>query len=134
MPFSPPLFDLPSLTSHSLSLRRTNIFRVVARTPIVEMSSPAAAENSAGDAPPPQLSTTEGDADLDAEMGDTQANTSATANGAPSNPDQEMQETHTASAAAQQNRKDATLREFMSKMDDYAPIVRFHQPNSRIHF
>lgn len=88
------------------------------------MSSPAPAENPAGDAPPPpQPSTTEGDVDLDAEMADTQANTSATANGATSNPDQEMQDTQPAPAAAQQNRKDATLREFMSKMDDYAPIV-----------
>ena len=26
--------------------------------------------------------------------------------------------------SAQHNRKDATLREFLSKMDDYAPIVR----------
>lgn len=94
--------------------------------PLVDMSSPDAAEKSAGDVPPPQASTTEGDVDLDAEMADTQANTSATANGAASNPDQEMQDSQSApTAAAQQNRKDATLREFMSKMDDYAPIVRF---------
>ena len=91
------------------------------------MSSPAAAENSAGDAPPPQPATTEGDVDLDAEMADTQANTSAAANGATSNPDQEMQDSEPAPATtAQQNRKDATLREFMSKMDDYAPIVDFN--------
>lgn len=29
-----------------------------------------------------------------------------------------------ATGLAQQNRKDVTLREFLSKMDDYAPIVR----------
>lgn len=94
------------------------------------MSSPAAAENTTGDAPPPLPSTTEGDVDVDvdvdadAEMVDTQANASATANGATSNPDQDMQESQAPPTAAQQNRKDATLREFMSKMDDYAPIVR----------
>lgn len=91
------------------------------------MSSPAAAETTSGDAPPPLASTTEGDLDGDAEMTETQANASAsasaTANGAPSNPDQDMQEPQAPPTSTQQNRKDATLREFISKMDDYAPIV-----------
>jgi hypothetical protein len=34
-------------------------------------------------------------------------------------------ETTTTSGLANQNRKDVTLREFLSKMDEYAPIVRY---------
>ena len=87
------------------------------------MSSPPAVDSATADAPPKDP-TLEEDVEIDTEMADTQANAGA-ANGAPSsNTDQDMQEAQPQPTAAQHNRKDATLREFLSKMDDYAPIVR----------
>jgi len=65
--------------------------------------------------------------DIDAVMEDTEpipppnpdaSASSATMDHEPSQPDAQP-----ATSAAQQSRKDATLREFLSKMDDYAPIV-----------
>jgi len=68
------------------------------------------------------------DVDIDTEMGDTQEiSTSRNPNETSSTTlDHEFSqaETQPASSAAHHNRKDATLREFLSKMDDYAPIVR----------
>lgn len=66
------------------------------------------------------------DMDLDAEMQD------ASTQDATARPDgdQDMttqtdtQQPATGSGLGHQNRKDVTLREFLSKMDDYAPIVR----------
>ena len=37
-------------------------------------------------------------------------------------------ETQPSQSAPHHNRKDATLREFLSKMDEYAPIVRYFHP------
>lgn len=68
------------------------------------------------------------DADVDAEMTDSQVPAAPTTNGPSSNvePDYtQQQETQATSNASHHNRKDATLREFLSKMDDYAPIVWF---------
>ena len=66
--------------------------------------------------------------DDDAEMEDTQANgtghslkqSSSTLDHEYTQPEPETQPTVSAS---HQNRKDMTLQEFLSKMDDYAPIV-----------
>merc|ERR1711939_423338 len=70
------------------------------------------------------MGTEGGDVDVDTEMADTSLNTSTTANGvSASNPDPDLQDSQPPATAAQQNRKDATLREFLSKMDDYAPII-----------
>jgi hypothetical protein len=80
------------------------------------------------------------DLDLDAEMQD--ASTQDAAARENDNTDQDMtaqtetQQPATGSApsgTAQHNRKDVTLREFLSKMDDYAPIVRsvFHSGTSQ---
>lgn len=89
------------------------------------MSSPIRADAAAGEAPPPDATA---DIDADVDMADDsaqQANAPAAINGASSsNPDQDMADSAPAVQSTQQNRKDATLREFMSKMDDYAPIVR----------
>ena len=90
--------------------------------------------NMSSPAEQPDADTAAHNPDLDAEMQDagtqdgasrqnentdldmtTQADTQqATAGSAPSNP-------------SHHNRKDVTLREFLSKMDDYAPIV--HEPS-----
>lgn len=81
------------------------------------------------------------DADVDAEMEDAQDPTTTTNNNnnniaatsAPRNPNEAVVDSEftqpetqptTTSGLAHQNRKDVTLREFLSKMDDYAPIVR----------
>ena len=86
--------------------------------------------------------------DVDAEMEDTQ-DTSAAAGGANTNRNETssatldhdftQSETQPAtggvSSLLNNNRKDVTLREFMSKMDDYAPIVGsalFFRPSLRI--
>lgn len=74
--------------------------------------------------------------DVDAEMADNTQETAAEGSSTQrNNPEassgtldneftqSETQPTATTSAGAQQNRKDITLREFLSKMDDYAPIV-----------
>ncbi|KIW99983.1 uncharacterized protein Z518_10911 [Rhinocladiella mackenziei CBS 650.93] len=72
------------------------------------------------------------DVDVDTEMEDTQDNTttSATRNpneGASRTPDHDFTQSETQPATASglphHNRKDVTLREFLSKMDDYAPII-----------
>lgn len=65
--------------------------------------------------------------DLDTEMADTQetapndnvGTSSATLENEFAQPEAQM-----ANALPHLNRKDVTLREFLSKMDDYAPIVR----------
>jgi hypothetical protein len=69
----------------------------------------------------------ENDRDLDAEMEDTQEDATAhTQDPSSSTLDHEVTQTETqpTSSLPHQNRKDTTLREFLSKMDDYAPIVR----------
>ena len=69
----------------------------------------------------------ETDGDLDAEMGDTQEDATAhTQDPSSSTLDHEATQTESqpTSSLPHQNRKDTTLREFLSKMDDYAPIVR----------
>jgi hypothetical protein len=69
----------------------------------------------------------ENDRDLDAEMEDTQEDATAhTQDPSSSTLDHEATQTETqpTSSLPHQNRKDTTLREFLSKMDDYAPIVR----------
>jgi hypothetical protein len=70
--------------------------------------------------------TEPGDAGVDAEMTDNTAPAAGNTlvNGASSNADQDMTEAQ-APSQPQHNRKDATLREFLAKMDDYAPIVSF---------
>ena len=66
--------------------------------------------------------------DLDADMDDAGADTAAQApEASTSTLDHEPMQTDmqpTTSSLPHQNRKDTTLREFLSKMDDYAPIVR----------
>lgn len=86
------------------------------------MSSPSPAQPTANDAP----NEPEADFDVDAEMTDTQNPAAANANGASSNvePEYPNQDNQPTTTASHHNRKDATLREFLSKMDDYAPIVR----------
>lgn len=91
--------------------------------------------------PPNPASTTQAnadppaqDADIDAEMEDqTQEATSSTVQnpssgtleGESSTQQQtDPQQATGASAFSHQNRKDVSLREFLSRMDDYAPIVR----------
>src|SRR5271168_2874686 len=68
----------------------------------------------------------ENDRDLDAEMEDTQEATTHTQDPSSSTLDHEATQTESqpTSSLPHQNRKDTTLREFLSKMDDYAPIVR----------
>ena len=90
----------------------------------VIMSSPSPAQHTTNEAPrDPEI-----DVDIDAEMTDTQNASAPNANGTsssnidPDNPPQTDNQPST--SAAHHNRKDATLREFLSKMDDYAPIVR----------
>lgn len=71
--------------------------------------------------------------DVDAEMedqtqddtaGTTQNNSSATLDHEMgSTQQQDLNGSGATSSLLQQNRKDVTLREFLSKMDDYAPIV-----------
>lgn len=68
------------------------------------------------------------DRDLDADMEDLQEeNTKQTQDLSTSTLDHEPTQTETqpTSSAPHQNRKDTTLREFLSKMDDYAPIVSY---------
>ena len=88
------------------------------------MSSPTPADTTTNDA----TRNPEIDVDIDAEMTDTQTLSVPNANGASSsNIDPEyppQQDNQPSTTAAHHNRKDATLREFLSKMDDYAPIVR----------
>ena len=81
------------------------------------------------------------DVDVDAEMEETQAtaNTSADRNpheASSGTLENEFTQSETQPATTtglpHQNRKDVTLREFLSKMDDYAPIVRFpRRPTAR---
>jgi hypothetical protein len=78
--------------------------------------------------------------DIDAEMEDPQEAPEArnpidTTSGAPDpeTAQSEAQPATTTSGLQQQNRKDVTLREFLSKMDDYAPIVRARHPAPRSH-
>jgi hypothetical protein len=94
------------------------------------MSSSPIAEPAASDAPKdPEI-----DVDIDAEMTDTKPATAPNANGASSSnidPDYPPQQDNQPSTSSlHHNRKDATLREFLSKMDDYAPVVRlsFRKP------
>lgn len=93
------------------------------------MSSPPA---SGAAAPAPAIGKPEnpdGDADVDAEMEDVNQDTTAqnTSSGTLDNDlsaTQQASDTQqTGSTLLHQNRKDVTLREFLSKMDDYAPIV-----------
>ena len=65
--------------------------------------------------------------DIDADMEDSQEDTTTrTQEPASSTLDHEPTQTETQPTGSlqNQNRKDTTLREFLSKMDDYAPIVR----------
>jgi hypothetical protein len=78
----------------------------------------------------PQATTgdIENDRDLDADMEDPQEeNTKQTQDLSTSTLDHEPTQTETqpTNSTPHQNRKDTTLREFLSKMDDYAPIVRY---------
>lgn len=109
---------------------------------ILAMSSPT---NRDPDPDNQQLPPTDPDVqnefDVDAEMEDqTQGDTSATAqNTSSATLDHEMGSTQqqdldgsgATSSLPQQNRKDVTLREFLSKMDDYAPIVSLNIPSIR---
>jgi hypothetical protein len=86
------------------------------------MSSPPAAERASSGTP----QAAELDADVDAEMMDTQGPPTQNINGIASSKmdtDPPAQGTPPTSSGTNHNRKDATLREFLSKMDDYAPIV-----------
>ena len=85
------------------------------------MSSPPAAEPASDGA----LAGASPENDMDAEMVDAQQAPSRTVNGTSSNmnTDAPAAETQPTSSGAHHNRKDATLREFLSKMDEYAPIV-----------
>jgi len=68
----------------------------------------------------------ENDRDLDAEMEDTQEDVTAHVQDPSSSTlDHEATQTESqpTSSLPHQNRKDTTLREFLSKMDDYAPII-----------
>jgi hypothetical protein len=77
----------------------------------------------------PEASNTgdlENERDLDAEMDDTQEDAAApTQEPSSSTLEHEPTQTETqpTTSLPHQNRKDTTLREFLSKMDDYAPIV-----------
>lgn len=88
--------------------------------------------------PPAPNRSTEQDPDVDAEMEDaTQDNEAAPTNDRSSTLDHDHTNTNTAADPTQpsnphsnsqsnphlQSRKDVTLREFLSKMDDYAPII-----------
>lgn len=65
--------------------------------------------------------------DIDADMGDAREDDTTThaQETSTSTLDNEPMQTDTqpTSSLPHQNRKDTTLREFLSKMDDYAPIV-----------
>lgn len=64
--------------------------------------------------------------DDDAEMEDTQENAVSQPqenSSATLDHDYNPAEAHPTTSIANRNRKDATLREFLSKMDEYAPIV-----------
>ena len=66
------------------------------------------------------------DRDLDADMQDTQDDSATHLQEASSSTmDHELQhgDSQPTTSFSHQNRKDTTLREFLSKMDDYAPIV-----------
>lgn len=83
-----------------------------------------------GDPTLKQGDNNEPDVDVDTEMVDTQDGSAnrAAHNEAAMDPSSQSETqpataTATASSLLQQNRKDVTLREFLSKMDDYAPIV-----------
>jgi hypothetical protein len=77
----------------------------------------------------PEASNTgdlENERDLDAEMDDAQEDAAAhTQEPSSSTLEHEPTQTETqpTTSLQHQNRKDTTLREFLSKMDDYAPIV-----------
>jgi hypothetical protein len=73
--------------------------------------------------------TEPGDAGVDAEMTDNAppAGGNTLVNGTSPTADQDMTEAQ-APSQPQHNRKDATLREFLAKMDDYAPIVSLPRP------
>ena len=79
---------------------------------------------------PPQETNTgdmENRRDLDADMEDPQEDiTTQTQDLSSTTLEHEPTQTETqpTSSLPHQNRKDTTLREFLSKMDDYAPIVR----------
>lgn len=80
----------------------------------------------------PQAVDAEAEKDIDVDMGDTDMGDTGENTTAPapepssSTLDHEPMQTDTqpTSSLPNQNRKDTTLREFLSKMDDYAPIVR----------
>jgi hypothetical protein len=84
------------------------------------MSSPTPADPPTDNVPAAEA---EADVDVDAEMTDAQNPSGATANGTSSTVEPDTAPEQPAPTASHHNRKDATLREFLSKMDDYAPIV-----------
>ncbi|KAK5939067.1 hypothetical protein PMZ80_008370 [Knufia obscura] len=87
------------------------------------MSSPPAPQND-----PPRENT---DHDIDAEMADAQDSTTQNNNPNPdqdpnttaADPTQTSTQPQTQPSLPPQSRKDVTLREFLSKMDEYAPII-----------
>ena len=83
------------------------------------------AEVPATSSPPENLERDTADRGDDAEMGDTEENTSRPQETSSSTLDHEFHPTDSQpiTSTPHQNRKDATLKEFLSKMDDYAPIV-----------
>ena len=84
------------------------------------MSSPTPAGPPTDDA----TKDPENEFDIDAEMTDTQNASAPHANGANIDPEYPAQQEHQPTTTGpHHNRKDATLREFLSKMDDYSPIV-----------
>jgi len=83
------------------------------------MSSPSAPAEEVGDIPADEEMTNAVDAPASPLPNGTQDHSSSTMDH-DYNPQTEAQSSH---HAPHHNRKDATLREFLSKMDDYAPIV-----------
>jgi hypothetical protein len=91
-------------------------------TPITigNMSSPTPADLPADNVP---SADADADVDVDAEMTDAQNASGPIANGISSTVEPDSAPEQPSTTASHHNRKDATLREFLSKMDDYAPIV-----------
>jgi hypothetical protein len=92
------------------------------------MSSPSAPVEEVGDIPVDEEMINAADPSASPLANGTQDNSSATMDH-DYNPQPEAQASQHAS---HHNRKDATLREFISKMDDYAPIVRASLPARRM--
>jgi hypothetical protein len=88
------------------------------------MSSPSAPVEQVGDIPVDEEMTNAADPPASPLANGTLENSSATMDH-DYNPQPEAQ---TSQHSSHHNRKDATLREFISKMDDYAPIVRASLP------